>query len=126
MACCAYKKNCMKFLTALLLTALLSFVAGLYAPWWSLAIMSFLVAVLVAQRPGKAFLAGFFALFLLWGCIALWLDIRNKGLLSARIGELLGLGSNSMLLILVTALIGGLVAGFAALSGSYLRSSKKA
>ncbi|MCG2616663.1 hypothetical protein LZZ85_20355 [Terrimonas sp. NA20] len=115
----------MKFLTALLLTALLSFVGGLYAPWWSLALMSFLVAVLVAQRPGKAFLAGFLALFLLWGCVALWLDVRNKGLLSARIGELLGLGSSSILLILVTALIGGLVAGFAALTGSYLRSPKR-
>ena len=88
--------------------------------------MSFLVAVLVAQRPGKAFLAGFLGLFLLWGCVALWLDIRNKGVLSGRIGELLGLGNNSMLLILVTALLGGLVAGFAALSGSYLRSPKKA
>ncbi len=116
----------MKFLTALLLTALLSFVAGLYAPWWTLAIMSFLVGLLIAQRPGKAFLAGFFALFLLWGCVALWLDIRNKGVLSGRIGELLGVGNNSMLLVLITALIGGLVAGFAALSGSYLRSAKKA
>jgi|SRR6218665_3851435 len=115
----------MKFIAALLLTALLSFVSGLYMPWWSLAIVAFLVGILIHQKPGKAFLAGFLAVFLLWGSLALWIDIRNTHILSARIGELLGVGSNAMLLILITALIGGLVAGFAAMSGSYFRSGKK-
>ena len=116
----------MKFIAALLLTALLSFVSGLYMPWWSLAIMAFLVAVLIHQKAGKAFLSGFLALFVLWGFLALWIDIRNTHILSARVGELLGLGSNALLLILVTGLIGGLVSGFAAMSGSYFRSGKKA
>jgi hypothetical protein len=31
------------------------------------------------------------------------------------------LGGNSILLLLITGLVGGLVAGFAALSGSYVR-----
>lgn len=115
----------MKFLTALLLTALCSFVAGLYFPWWSLAIMAFLVALLVRQGAGRAFLSAFIALFLLWGGLALWIDIRNTSSLSARIGELLGLGSNTLLLVLITGFIGALVAGFAAMSGSYLRAGKK-
>lgn len=116
----------MKFLAAVLFTAFLSFVAGLYLPWWSLAVMAFLVALLVHQKAGKAFLAGFVALFLLWGCLALWIDIRNTGILSGRVAALLGLGGGSMVLVLITALIGALVAGFAAMSGSYLRSRKKA
>lgn len=114
----------MKFLTALLLTALCSFIAGLYLPWWSLAAIAFLVALLVHQKAGKAFLSAFIALFLLWGCLALWIDIRNTGILSKRIAELLGLGS-SFLLVLITGLIAALVAGFAAMSGSYLRVSTK-
>lgn len=115
----------MKFITALLMTALLSFTAGLYLPWWSLALASFIVAVLIHQTAGKAFLAGFLALFLLWGGLALWIDIRNQHILGSRIGQLLGVGDNTILLVLVTALVGGLVSGFAAMSGSFFRSKKK-
>jgi len=114
----------MKFLTALLLTALCSFIAGLYFPWWSLAVIAFLIALLVHQRAGKAFLAAFIALFLLWGCLALWIDIKNTGILSKRIAELLGVGS-SFLLVLITGLVAALVAGFSAMSGSYLRMSPR-
>lgn len=116
----------MKFFVALLLTALLSFIAGLYFPWWSIAIASFLVALLVRQKAGKAFAAGFLALLLLWAGLATWINVKNENILSARIGELLGIGNNPFLLILITGIIGALVAGFAAMSGSYLRSNKTA
>ena len=55
----------MKFFVSLLLTALLSFAACLYLPWWSIALAAFLVAALVPQKPFRSFLAGFAALFLL-------------------------------------------------------------
>ena len=115
----------MRFIVALLLTALLAFVAGLYLPWWSPVLVAFAVGLIVHQQAGKAFLAGFMALFLLWGCIAWWIDSRNESILSSRIAGLLGLGNSSMLLVLITALTGGLLAGFAAMSGSYLRSAKQ-
>ena len=115
----------MKFLVALIATIVLSFIAGLYFPWWSIAVTAFIVALLVHQKAWKAFLAGFLGLFLLWAALAGWIDMKNEHILSARIGELLGIGHNSLLLVLITALVGGLVAGFAALSGSYLRSSNK-
>jgi hypothetical protein len=115
----------MKFLVALLLTILLSFIAGLYLPWWGIALASFVVALLVHQKAWKAFLSGFAGLLLLWGGLAEWIDLKNNSLLSARIAELFGIGNQSLLLVLLTGFIGGLVAGFAALSGSYLRSSKK-
>lgn len=115
----------MKFLVALVLTIILSFIAGLYFPWWSIAITAFLVALLVHQKAWKAFLSGFLGLFLLWAALAEWIDIKNDNILSARIAELLGIGHNSLLLVLITGLAGGLVAGFAALSGSYLRTSHK-
>lgn len=114
----------MKFLAALLLTALFSFVAGLYLPWWSIAIAAFIVALIVYQKAGIAFLAAFWGLLLLWSSLAFWIDSENESILSARIGELLGIGSNSFLLILITGAVGGLVAGFAAMSGSFLRSRK--
>lgn len=114
----------MKLIASILLTALLAYIAGLYFPWWSLAIAAFLVALLVHQRAGKAFLSGFLGLFLLWGGLAWWIDLKNDSYLSHKVAELLPLGGNPGLLILVTALVGALVAGFGAMSGSYLRSIK--
>lgn len=115
----------MKLLVAIVLTALLAFVSGLYLPWWSIAVAAFIVAALVHQKAGKAFLSGFLGVFLLWAGLALWIDMKNNGVLSQKIAELLKLGGNSLLLILVTAFIGGLVAGFGAMTGSFLRSSGK-
>lgn len=115
----------MKFLTATLLTLLLAFVSGLYLPWWGIAVVALLVAAIVHQKAGKAFLSGFLGLFLLWGGLAFWIDIKNDHILSKKIAAILPLGGNSILLILVTALVGGLVAGFAAMSGSFLRASAK-
>ena|SRR5688500_2362425 len=111
----------MKFVTSLLLTALLSFVLGLYLPWWSIAIAAFLVAVLIFQKPLFAFLSGFLGLFLLWSLFAGIVNSANEGILATRVAAIFPLGGSTFLLILVTALIGALVAGLAALSGRYLR-----
>ena len=115
----------MKFLTALVLTALFAFIAGLYLPWWSIAIAAFAVALIVYQKAGLAFLAAFAGLLSLWCGLAYWIDSANDSILSARIGELLGVGNNSFLLILITGAVAGLVAGFAAMSGSFLRNSRR-
>src|ERR1700754_3739125 len=100
----------MKFLVATVLTGLLSFILSLWFDWWIIAIVSFLVAILVQQRLWLAFLSGFTALFLLWPGLALWIDSGNKGILSAKIAAVLPLGGNSVLLLLITGLVGGLVA----------------
>jgi hypothetical protein len=112
----------MKFITAIILTALLAFIGGLWFAWWSIAVAAFIIALLVHQKAGKAFLSGFIGVFFLWGVLALWIDIKNDSVLSKKIAEVLPLGGSSFLLILVTAVIGALVAGFGAMSGSYLRS----
>lgn len=113
----------MKFFVATILTALLAFVSGLFLPWWGIALTSLLIAVLVHQKAGKAFLAGFVGVFILWAGLAWWIDMKNNGILSKKIAGILPLGGSSIVLILVTGLVGGLVAGFAAMSGSYLRAS---
>lgn len=116
----------MKFFVSVLLTALLSFVAGLYIPlWWSFAPAALLVAVMVHQKAGKAFLSGFLALFIFWAGLAAWIDLKNESILSAKIAGILPLGGSPLLLIVVTGLVGAVIAGFAAMAGSYLRSSGK-
>lgn len=117
----------MKILSAIVLTAFLAFVAGLYTalPWWSFTITSLLVAVAVHQRPGRAFLSGFLGIFLLWAGMALWKDMANEHVLSSKVAQVLPLGGSYLVLILVTGVVGGLVGGFAALTGSFMRRSKR-
>ena len=115
----------MKFLLATLLIGIISCIAGLYLPWWSIAIVCFLVTLLLVPHTGFAFLSGFTGIFLLWFVLAFWIDVSNKSILSQKIALIIPLGGSSILLILVTALIGGLVGGFAALAGSSLRVGKR-
>jgi len=93
----------------------------LYFPWWSIAIAAFVVAALIPQQPGKSFITGFIALFLLWGGLSFWISNNNEHLLAHKISMVLLKMDNPWVLIFATALIGALVAGFAALSGSFLR-----
>ena len=80
-----------------LLTALLSFIAGIYIPlWWFFAVVALLVALLIHQRGGKAFFAGFLGLFILWFVLAFWMDNANDGVLSVKIASLLPLGRFKM------------------------------
>ena len=111
----------MKIIVSIVLIALLSFAIGLYLPWWSLAIAAFLIPVFINQKPGWAFISGFTALFLLWGMLALTISADNSHLFAHKISLLILKSDSPMLLVFVTALLGALVAGLAALSGSLLR-----
>ncbi len=115
----------MKFITATILTALLSFISGLFLPWWGIGIVALLIGLLVRQKAGLSLLSGFLGVFILWAGLAWWIDMKNNSVLSERIAHVLPLGGNSILLILVTGFVGGLVAGFAALTGAYLRPAVK-
>ncbi len=115
----------MRLLLASLLTTVLAYVAGMFLPWWSIALIAFLVAFLLVQNIAAGFLSGFLGIFLLWGVLALWIDLKNESILSHKIAQLFPLGGSSVLLILVTALVGALVGGFAAMAGSSLRPARK-
>lgn len=115
----------MKFITSLILMALLSFASCLYFPWWSIAIVCFIIAAFIRQRPGIAFLCGFLALFILWAGLSFWISNNNDHVLAHKISLLILKKDDPYLLILVTGLIGALVGGLAALAGSLLNSAKK-
>jgi hypothetical protein len=110
----------MKFIASFLLTILLSFAGALFFAWWIIAVVAFVVAALIHQRPLTSFISGFLALFILWGAYAIYLDAKNQHLLATKIASLLPLGGSYIMLILFTAFIGGLVAGMAALTASFL------
>ena len=114
----------MKFILSIIIIAALSFAACLYFEWWSIAVVAFIVAVVIPQKTGIGFLAAFIALFLLWGGLSLWISNNNEHILAHKISLLILKIDSPWLLILATAFTGGIVAGFAAITGSYLRNKK--
>jgi hypothetical protein len=112
----------LKYISAIVLTALLSFIAGLFLPWWSIALSAFAISLIIPQKPNMSFLAGFLGVFLLWEVLAWRIDANNNGILSHKIASVLPLGGSAVFLILLSSLIGALVAGSAALAGAYARS----
>jgi hypothetical protein len=111
----------LKFFVTMLLIGLLSFICGLFLPWWTIAVAAFIVSALIPQKPVNAFFAGFLALFLLWGLLAFVIDSYNENILSTRVAELLYLQGSSIALVIVTAFIGGLVGGGGSLTASFLK-----
>jgi hypothetical protein len=114
----------MKFILAIIVTALLSYAVGLFTflPWYSFVFCTIIVAIVIPQKPFKAFAAGFLAVFVLWCLLAIVKDVPNEHILSTKVANILPLKGNTTLLIVITGLIGGLVAGFGALTGSYAKN----
>ena len=114
----------MKFFVSIVLIAVLSFALSLFFPWWIIIIPSFIVARLIRQNPGRAFISGFLSLFLLWGIFATVLSINNNHILAGKASLLILKSGNPWMLILITAMIGGLISGLSSLSSSLLINKK--
>lgn len=111
----------MKFFVTFLLTALLGYVGGLFFDWWIIAAASFIVAASIPQKPYMSFLSSFMGMFVLWFALASYIDMSNEQLLSGKIAAILFKQSSPWLIKLATGVVGGLTAGFSALTGCYLR-----
>lgn len=85
-------------------------------PWWAIVPIGAVAGWAVRPGAGAGFGAGFMAGFLLWFGLALALHIANGGLLATRVGQLMQ-GLSGGVMLLVTGLLGGLLAGFGVLTG---------
>ncbi|MDJ1469415.1 hypothetical protein QNI19_14110 [Cytophagaceae bacterium DM2B3-1] len=93
-----------------------SLLLQLFLPWWIIAPVAFAFTLWKGNSARQSFLAGFAAIFILWLGVAFITDIQNDSILSAKIAEMLFVKYSALLLI-VTALIGGLVGGLSAWTG---------
>ncbi|MEZ4828240.1 MAG: hypothetical protein R3C61_18425 [Bacteroidia bacterium] len=127
----------MKFTIRVICIFGLGYLATLWFPWWSVAAVGFAVGLLLSEKrkrrrlfgkqptPPRTFLAGFLAVFLLWGVFAFWADWQNHSLLSEKISRIVVPEGNIFLsrawiMILVTAIVGGLAGGFSTMTGNLL------
>jgi hypothetical protein len=86
-----------------------------FLPWWSLAIIAALAGILFHHTAAAAFGAGFVAGSLLWYGSAFYHNSLDMGVFSAKMGEILHL--KGWQLLSATGTIGGLIAGFGAMTG---------
>ena len=105
-----------------LLIAILSLLLQLFLPWWTVAPVAFGLALWRGRSGWQAFGAGFGAVALVWLLASAFSHFRTGGILTEKVATLLTLPS-PLLLLLVTALIGGLVGGMAALTGYFFRQA---
>jgi hypothetical protein len=113
----------MKLIFPVLAIIVLCAIGQNFLPWWSIAPIAFIVSYLLRLKAGTGFLAGFLALFILWAGMAVMIDHSNEHILSSKVALLFPLKGNYVILFILTGIIGGLVAGFAALSGALLRKN---
>jgi hypothetical protein len=106
----------MKFLIQVLFTIVFCAVLQFFLPWWTLAIGAFVVAFLFDNKSFPAFAAGFLGVILLWLSVAAYISMVTDSILTSKLNQLLPINS-----FVITALVGGLVGGLSALTGSLFR-----
>lgn len=107
----------MKFFVQVTSTTVVCLILQLFLPWWSIAIGAFGVAYFAGNKSFISFLAGFIAIALLWSVFAFYLDFKTDSILTAKVNQLLLVNA-----FILTALVGALVGGFAALTGALIKS----
>jgi len=111
----------MKLALKIVLIIILGFFGQLFAPWWIIAIIPFLIEITFPGNKSFAFFPGFYGIFLLWAGYAFWMDHQTGSILSSRIALLFHLPPWPLAVVLLTGLLGGILGGLSSLSGNYLR-----
>lgn len=99
-------------------------IVGIFFPWWSVVFCCFIPFILVDVKSyWFAFTIGFLSISLFWASLATYLDIMNEHILSKKVIQLFLLHADwYWMLIVVTALIGGIVGGVVSLFGKFIRT----
>lgn len=109
-----------KFGLQTLIILVLGFISQNFFPFWSIAVVAALVGFFFKYENSVAsFAAGTAAVTLLWSSYAGFLNSANLSQLSGEIGQLFKVGQGY--LIPATGLIGGLLGGLGAQTGTLLR-----
>ena len=108
----------MKFLIQFVAILFSAHLLALFMPWYSIALAAFVMGFILKSKTN--FLAGFSAIATLWIFNAWLIDSASSSDLAERVAKLLML-KYKIVLFAVMAIIGGLVGGFAAVTGSLLR-----
>jgi len=102
------------------LLLLIFWITTLFLPWWALIVPAVLMGAVLFESGVRALTIGFLSGAAAWGVQVLYIDIANQSVLSGRIADMMGVGSN-WVVILITMLIGGLLTALPTLLGAQIR-----
>ena len=113
----------MNFLKQTVFTIAICLVLQYFLPWWTLVLGAMGAGYWFNNKGWVSFLAGLAGVGLLWYFTALFIDIQTQSILTEKVARIFPTKTPT-LLFLLTAVIGGLPAGFAALTGTLIKSGK--
>lgn len=114
----------MKFAAHIIAVIVISLMLQSFLPWWTMAVGAFATGLFFRQSGFMSFLAGLLGVGLLWFAMADYLHLSTDGILSEKIAAIFPTKTVGALLV-VTGLIGGLVGGFASMTGGLIVYRKK-
>lgn len=100
----------------------LTFILGYFFDWWTVAIAAFIGGFFFGTASGETFAKGMIAVLTLWLLLVCYHHFSTQGILSNKIAQILPVGGNVIILIIVTVLLGGLVGGWGAMSGFLVKN----
>ncbi len=109
----------MKFLYQTIATILGCLIVQYFLPWWTMAIVALGFGYFFKNKAAISFLSGFIGVGVLWLIMAYTIDASTYSLLTEKINKLFPLN----VFVLMVA-VGGLVGGFAALTGALMNGKK--
>jgi hypothetical protein len=105
-----------------LIIIIASFLLQMVLPWWLVIVISFATCGILGKTAKISFWHPFFAILCLWIGMALLKSIPNQHILATRIAEMLKV-QFWPLVLLITGLLGGLVAGISGFCGYHFRKA---
>jgi hypothetical protein len=112
--------NTFKVLVKIIFIAALAYLLQNVFAWWAIVLAAAMINFIIYSKGPSSFVSGFLGIGFLWFFTALLTDINTDSVLTQKVAEIFSLPS-AILLVVVTAIIGGLAGGFGGLTGSQLR-----
>ncbi len=111
----------MKFLLQIIATIIGSFIVQYFFPWWTMALVALVTSYYFGNSGIASFTAGFIGTGLLWLAMAFYLDTTTQSILTEKVNKLFPVN-----VFVLMVIVGGLVGGFAALTGTLMKGKKLA
>ena len=109
-----------KTIIFILLILISGYNSGVYLPWWSVMIASFLIAFLFPLSLGISFSLALLLTAAVWYFVSSYIQNSSGSDLLIMIGEMF-MGVSMLQLFIITGIIGGVSAGLGAITGRALR-----
>lgn len=128
----------MQFLLKVLFISVAVALSQWLFPWWAMPIAAGFVTFLLSPKEkrrfsdkkgvggGASFGAGMLSGVLVWGLYGFVLNLQNQSILAPKVAEIITQQPNAYLILAITAVVGGIVAGMGSLTGHLLGVAVKA